>query len=87
VGEVLTPLPFQAEQIKVSYSLIPNSKRRHDRMNFISIVDKFFLDSLVNIGMIKDDNDDIVLHGEPRTAEIDRKRGCNYMHIVVEKIK
>lgn len=87
VGEVLTPLPFKAEQIKVSYSFIPCSNRRYDRMNFISIIDKFFLDSLVKIGLIEDDNDKIVLHGEFLTKKLDKNRKVNYMLIEVEKIK
>ena len=44
----------------MEYQLIFKDKRRRDKMNFISIVDKFFLDCLVKQGIIEDDNDDFI---------------------------
>ena len=47
--------------IKMRYTLIKHSKRRKDRNNALSIVDKFFCDALMHYNCIPDDNDDIIL--------------------------
>jgi len=51
------PFPrFRAEKIAVRYTLVCKTKRRTDRMNWIAVVDKFFMDWLVNGGYIPDDD-------------------------------
>ena len=47
---------FKAEQIQIHYTLHLATKRRTDMMNWVSIVDKFFCDWLVNNGCLPDDN-------------------------------
>ena len=47
--------PFQAEKIKISYFLEKKHKREFDTMNFVSIVDKFFLDWMVKKDYIPND--------------------------------
>lgn len=44
------------DRIKVEYHYYPNNRRRCDVNNVLSIVDKFFLDCLVEAGVIEDDN-------------------------------
>lgn len=46
---------FKAEKIAITYLLEKTTKRKIDTMNVISIVDKFFLDWLVNNKYITDD--------------------------------
>lgn len=41
----------------LEYTLIVPSKRKRDRMNIYSIVDKFFCDALQKYGKIEDDSD------------------------------
>ena len=43
--------------IKINYALYFKDKRVRDKMNYIAVIDKFFMDSLVTCGCIKDDND------------------------------
>lgn len=47
---------IKANRVNVIYKIIRNNDHRFDVMNIISIVDKFFLDALVEIGCIPDDN-------------------------------
>lgn len=48
-------LEIKANRINITYHIIRNTDQRFDTMNIISIVDKFFLDALVEIGCIPDD--------------------------------
>lgn len=47
---------FKANKIRVSYTLVWNNNRRTDFMNWIAIADKYFLDWLVSMGCIPDDD-------------------------------
>ena len=47
---------FRADKIRVSYTLVWNSNRRTDFMNWIAVADKYFLDWLVSMGCITDDD-------------------------------
>lgn len=44
------------KSIDLTYTLYPKTKRLCDIANVCSIVDKFFCDTLVNIGKLPDDN-------------------------------
>lgn len=44
------------DRIKISYVVTKKTKARFDTMNFVSIVDKFFCDWLVNNGLLIDDD-------------------------------
>ena len=46
---------FRAEIIEISYIVHKTTKRKYDTMNIISIVDKFFLDWLVDNNYLPDD--------------------------------
>lgn len=43
-------------KISVNYVLYPKTKRLCDISNVCCIVDKFFMDTLVDMGKLKDDN-------------------------------
>ena len=47
---------FNADKIRVSYTLVWNNNRRTDFMNWIAVADKYFLDWLVSMGCIPDDD-------------------------------
>lgn len=46
----------QAQKIKITYQIHKIGRARFDTMNFVSVIDKFFCDWLVNNGHIKDDD-------------------------------
>lgn len=51
---------IKAYRVNINYVIYPNNYRKFDTMNVISIVDKYFLDALVEIGCIPDDDYDYV---------------------------
>lgn len=59
VREQIEKLP-KFESIQIRYLIIAGSKRNFDIMNFGSVADKFFCDSLVKFGKIKDDSYDYI---------------------------
>lgn len=59
------------EMIGITYRLFPASKRLADVANICCIVDKFFSDTLVEVGCIKDDNYTIVPYVEFKMGEVD----------------
>ena len=42
--------------VKIRYTVYFKDNVKRDLLNFVSVVDKFVLDALVNRGVIKDDN-------------------------------
>lgn len=59
--------------IGLEYTLFPGSKRRVDISNTCCIVDKFFCDTLVNAGIIEDDNSGIVKKINYRFGKVDKE--------------
>lgn len=55
VGKLVKDLPFM-ETVTLHYDIYPKTKRRLDIMNVGSIVDKYFSDTLVEKGIIPDDD-------------------------------
>ncbi len=54
-------LNFKTDYIEsIVYQLYWNDKRKRDKMNYYSIIDKFFMDTLVEHKCITDDNDKFV---------------------------
>jgi hypothetical protein len=64
-------LLIRAQSVIVQYKITPHNKRLFDTQNIISVVDKFFLDALVEAGTIPDDNYKIVTYHAPIVAPID----------------
>ncbi len=48
------------KKISLDFILIKKSKRKIDRSNVLSIIEKFFCDTMVECGCIPDDNDDYI---------------------------
>lgn len=72
VAPLLVQLP-KLNQISLSYELYPQSNRLCDIANVCSIVDKFFSDTLVNLGYIPDDNYQHVLGVQYLFGSVDQK--------------
>lgn len=47
---------YQYERVRFIYNIYPESKRKFDLMNVVSVIDKFTMDAVVEIGIIQDDN-------------------------------
>lgn len=54
------PPEITTAPLTIHYDYYHGSRRRHDVLNPISIIDKFGMDALVNWGLLPDDNIDIV---------------------------
>ena len=59
--------------VEVTYKVYKASKRRLDKMNVISVVSKFLLDSITDYGCWEDDNDDYVKKETIMPTELDRE--------------
>jgi len=58
--------------VEVTYKVYKGSKRRLDKMNVVSVVSKFLLDSITEYGCWEDDNDDYVKKETIEPTELDR---------------
>ena len=58
--------------VEVTYKVYKGSKRRLDKMNVVSVVSKFLLDSITEYGCWEDDNDDYVKTETILPTELDR---------------
>ncbi|MCP4988508.1 MAG: hypothetical protein GY928_21390 [Colwellia sp.] len=57
VGEFLLQYQFKKySKVKIHYTLYFKDKVKRDLLNFVAVVDKFALDSLVERGVLEDDN-------------------------------
>jgi Holliday junction resolvase RusA-like endonuclease len=59
--------------VEVTYKVYKASKRRLDKMNVISVVSKFLLDSITDYGCWEDDNDDYVKTETILPTELDKE--------------
>ena len=59
--------------VEVTYKVYKGSKRRLDKMNLISVVSKFLLESITEYGCWEDDNDDYVKTETILPTELDRE--------------
>lgn len=60
-------------KVDIDLVLFKGSRRKIDRANFLSIVEKFFCDALVIHGCIEDDNDDFILSTRYSTGGVDKE--------------
>ena len=70
--EQLKDLSIQTP-VEVTYKVYKASKRRLDKMNVISVVSKFLLDSITEYGCWEDDNDDYVKTETILPTDLDRE--------------
>ena len=62
-------------KIKIYYKLFKPTKARYDKFNFAFVASKFFLDALVDLDMLPDDNDDFVKKETILPSEYDKNNG------------
>ena len=72
---------IKAHQVEIGYYIERCDKRVFDTMNIISIVDKFFLDALVESGCIPDDNYKYVRYKVIQTSAYPVKMPNKKIHI------
>lgn len=68
--EQILKLP-EFNQISLEFVLYKGSNRRIDRHNFCSVVQKFFCDSLVELGKLPDDTDKYIIDEKYVTGGVD----------------
>jgi len=68
--------------VKIHYTLYFKDQRKRDLMNFVAVVDKFALDSLVKRGIIEDDN---YRHVVGYTVEYGGKKDINCIKMEIEE--
>ena len=59
--------------IGIEYVVYYKDRRIYDRNNILSVVDKFFCDALVQVGVLPDDCDTYIQYSLYRTGGIDRE--------------
>ena len=74
-------LKIKAQRAEIGYEIERNDNRKFDTMNIISIVDKFFLDALVEFECIPDDNYSYVSHKAPKVSDYVSKMPNKKIHI------
>lgn len=67
--------------VTISYDITFSDNRRHDGMNVASITSKFFLDALVEYGVLEDDNTKHVLHEEWNACGVEKNKGKVLIYI------
>lgn len=72
---------IKAHQVKIGYYIERCDNRIFDTMNIISIVDKFFLDALVEFKCISDDNYKYVTYESPSVSSEIKKISNKKIHI------
>jgi|GEM_PF-2751593 len=72
---------IKANQVEIGYYIERCDNRKFDTMNIISIVDKFFLDALVESGCIPDDNFKYVTYKAPSVSSKIEKMPNKKIHI------
>lgn len=74
---------YKAESISISYIVNKKGSGRYDTMNIVSVVDKFFLDWLVDHGLLIDDTNKNVSYDS-----ITGLSGCkrNYVTAIIDVI-
>lgn len=61
--------------ININYDVTLGDNRRHDGMNIVSVTSKFFLDALVEYGVLEDDNTKHVIHEEWNCCGVEKNNG------------
>jgi len=68
-------------KIKLLFVLHKGSRRKTDRHNICSIVQKFFCDALVELGKLQDDNDDFIISEKYEAGEVIKGGACCKIYI------
>jgi hypothetical protein len=86
LAEPLIPSGIKFNQARITYTLYLPDKRKRDIGNVLSMVDKYFCDSLVTMGVLEDDNYQYIQEIDFRLGGFDPKeRG--YVDILVQEVE
>ena len=86
IAEPLIPQDMKFNKAKIIYTLYLPDKRKRDVGNVLSMVDKYFCDSLVTLGVLEDDNYMHIEEIDFRLGGFDPKeRG--YVDIIVQEVE
>ena len=77
-------LRIRDTKVRVTYTLFPQSRRRTDLSNVLSAVQKFTDDSLVELGILEDDDYKIISEVVYKFGKVDKEHPR--AELVVEKI-
>ena len=72
---------IKSSRLEVKYFIERCDNRKFDTMNIISIVDKFFLDALVELGCLPDDNFNYVACLDSKVSDYVTKMPNKKIHI------
>ena len=61
---------LKLSKIELEFTMHRGDKRRVDRSNVLSIHEKFFCDAIVDLGIIKDDNDNHISRTIYQTGDV-----------------
>lgn len=74
----------KAKRAKVDYEVYSPDKRRRDGMNIISVCSKFFLDAIVEYGVLPDDSMEYLYHEEWNYGGQDPHNGRVEIYLTLE---
>jgi len=86
IAEPLIPTGMKFNQIELEYTLYLPNKLRRDISNVLSMVDKYFCDSLVTMVVIEDDNYHYLKKVTFKYGGYDEKQR-GYVDILVREVK
>lgn len=84
MAEQISSLPL-FDKVRVTFTLFPKTRRLCDIGNVCSVHSKFFLDALVELGKIEDDNYLFIPNEEYLMGEVDKDNPR--VEIKIEEIK
>ena len=72
---------IKSDRVEIGYLIERCDNKKFDTMNIVSVVDKFFLDALVEFGCIPDDNYNYVRYKVIQTSAYPEKMPDKKIHI------
>ena len=80
IRDEILQLP-KMDKATINYEITLGDNRIHDGMNICSVTSKFFLDALVEYGILPDDNMRYILHEEWNPHGIEKNNGKVLIYI------
>lgn len=73
ISKLLQHKNKQYKKIALEFTYYKPTKAKRDRANILCIIEKYFCDAIVSIGMIPDDNDDHIKSSFYKSGGLDRE--------------
>jgi len=71
-NQIQFKIPKPMKRVSVTYVVYPQTRRKFDLMNVVSIHSKYFLDTLVKLGKLPDDSYDYVIKESTAFGGVDK---------------